>query len=1022
MNKIRTRKVTLKQAGALVMAASLLLSSWSAAAPAAIAEDGAASGASVETTFVRIDPNEVVQSDFLGVGVNVIPTSLMEGTTRHGYTEAHWEMDRKRIMTVQPKVARVWFQIDWMESSKGVYTWDSPEMLAFYKYLDAFKEAGTEIEFNMGWKIGSKAHEWFNIPGVDPWTSAPADLDAYAASTSAVLNELINNRGYDNIKYLTFYNEPNGSWDFEAPGDQQAYYAEMVRKASERLAQDGLRERIEIWGPEETGAPAWTRYMKDHVDEHMDGYSFHVYGESYEGLKAQFAARIDYVKPKPVHLTEFGWGDDNASNWNAGFANSVIASANLGVKSALIWQLNGVWSPDPYGGTNGVYTMWDSLVLGMEPRKTFYIGGLLTRYIPEHSEVLKVDVGSPDVRAAAFRSQDGNYTILLESKAGAPKDVTFDFGGVEIGKTFRKLAYQDDVVRTANAILPPVSGTFEAGTSFRDAGIDGEYTVAIYTTAPAQTQVEVSPLAPTVRSGDKIEFAANVIDGSGAVTWSIVGENNGAINKNTGVYHAPQVEHETYIAVRATSEQDPSAAGVALVKVLPKSLPNTAETPTFSLEAGVYPSAEALVLSTSTSGADIRYTTDGSTPTESSPLYTRPIILKDGSLALYKARAFKAGLKPSSSVSALYQIGQVSNGPDGYEFCMYEGGECYFEGEAVVAFGADGLFNYAVHTDGVACSADVFGDPNPGVPKRCFFSFDIPEELPVVTIYNSGFEKPTTTSARPGPMTNGWVFDSRTGVQHNNGPFQATPAPQGVQTGYLKTDGGVSGVLYQEINFKPGTYQMEFKAAKRTSFGGLQTFDVYFDDTVIGSYAPTSGEVRIGDRRIDGLNPVAINHAGIARSVPAEEMTDEEWRRMTAVNLDGVFWGCREAGRVMLERGSGSIVNIASMSGMISNHPQPQAHYNAAKAGVIMLTKSLAGEWASRGVRVNAVSPGYTRTPMTEPSMSKSEWAEVWLSSTPMGRVAEPHEIAPAVLYLASDAASFATGTNLVVDGGYTVW
>ena len=185
-----------------------------------------------------------------------------------------------------------------------------------------------------------------------------------------------------------------------------------------------------------------------------------------------------------------------------------------------------------------------------------------------------------------------------------------------------------------------------------------------------------------------------------------------------------------------------------------------------------------------------------------------------------------------------------------------------------------------------------------------------------------------------------------------------------------------------------------------------------------GSVRALVREVLDGHGRLD----VMVNNAGIARSVPAEEMTDEEWRRMTAVNLDGVFWGCREAGRVMLERGSGSIVNIASMSGMISNHPQPQAHYNAAKAGVIMLTKSLAGEWASRGVRVNAVSPGYTRTPMTEPSMSKSEWAEVWLSSTPMGRVAEPHEIAPAVLYLASDAASFATGTNLVVDGGYTSW
>ena len=177
-------------------------------------------------------------------------------------------------------------------------------------------------------------------------------------------------------------------------------------------------------------------------------------------------------------------------------------------------------------------------------------------------------------------------------------------------------------------------------------------------------------------------------------------------------------------------------------------------------------------------------------------------------------------------------------------------------------------------------------------------------------------------------------------------------------------------------------------------------------------------EVLDGHGRVD----VMVNNAAIAQSAPAEEMTDEEWRRMISVNLDGVFWGCREAGRAMLERGSGAIVNIASMSGVISNRPQPQAHYNAAKAGVIMLTKSLAGEWASRGVRVNAVSPGYIRTPMTEPSMSNSEWADVWLSSTPMGRIAEPREIAPAVVYLASNAASFTTGANLVVDGGYTIW
>jgi NAD(P)-dependent dehydrogenase (short-subunit alcohol dehydrogenase family) len=141
-----------------------------------------------------------------------------------------------------------------------------------------------------------------------------------------------------------------------------------------------------------------------------------------------------------------------------------------------------------------------------------------------------------------------------------------------------------------------------------------------------------------------------------------------------------------------------------------------------------------------------------------------------------------------------------------------------------------------------------------------------------------------------------------------------------------------------------------------------------------------------------------------------------------SVNLDGVFWCCRALGRAMLEQGSGAIVNIASMSGVVSNHPQPQAAYNASKAGVITLTKSLAGEWASRGVRVNAVSPGYIRTPLTEQGMAMPEWADVWLASTPMGRLAEPEEIAPAVVYLASDASSYATGTNLVIDGGYTSW
>ncbi|GMA17064.1 glucose 1-dehydrogenase (plasmid) [Deinococcus metallilatus] len=167
---------------------------------------------------------------------------------------------------------------------------------------------------------------------------------------------------------------------------------------------------------------------------------------------------------------------------------------------------------------------------------------------------------------------------------------------------------------------------------------------------------------------------------------------------------------------------------------------------------------------------------------------------------------------------------------------------------------------------------------------------------------------------------------------------------------------------------------------------------------------------------------VLVNNAGIVRNTPAEDTPDDDWRAVLGVNLDGVFWCCREFGRQMLARGRGSIVSTASMSGLISNHPQPQAAYNASKAAVIHLTRSLAGEWASRGVRVNAVAPGYTATPLTKRGLETPEWRETWLKETPMGRLAEPREIAPAVLYLASDAASFVTGQTIVVDGGYTAW
>lgn len=166
---------------------------------------------------------------------------------------------------------------------------------------------------------------------------------------------------------------------------------------------------------------------------------------------------------------------------------------------------------------------------------------------------------------------------------------------------------------------------------------------------------------------------------------------------------------------------------------------------------------------------------------------------------------------------------------------------------------------------------------------------------------------------------------------------------------------------------------------------------------------------------------VAANCAGIANAAAAEEMSLAQWQRVFDINLTGVFLSCQAEARVMLPRKQGSIVSIASMSGTIVNRGILQAHYNASKAAVMHLSKSLAMEWSGSGIRVNTISPGYTATPMNlRPEVA--EQVKQFEADTPLGRMATVDEMVGPAVFLSSQAASFCTGIDLIVDGGFVCW
>jgi NAD(P)-dependent dehydrogenase (short-subunit alcohol dehydrogenase family) len=174
-----------------------------------------------------------------------------------------------------------------------------------------------------------------------------------------------------------------------------------------------------------------------------------------------------------------------------------------------------------------------------------------------------------------------------------------------------------------------------------------------------------------------------------------------------------------------------------------------------------------------------------------------------------------------------------------------------------------------------------------------------------------------------------------------------------------------------------------------------------------------------------GFLTIGVNNAGMGAWRDALLQDFAEWRKILSLNLDSVFLCARTEAKEMIQRGYGKIINTASMSAHISNTPQNQCAYNSSKAGVLHLTRSLAAEWASKNIKVNSISPGYTKTALVDDLLKTPEGLTMlpkWMEKVPMGRMAEVEDLQGALVYLASEASDYATGTDIIIDGGYCCW
>ena len=596
-----------------------------------IQQTGTSTGNSIIRN-INVKTSNTVFKNFLSFGANINAGILTkEGIEKTGMNSVYFEIEKKRYMSAKPQISRFHFPVgnivtntepnpsredyennaDYINYKNGVYDFESDAMQANYQYLDILKACGGKVYINFGYTNETRIQSWFCLRDDAPNQSAPADTTLFVKACIASLEELVINRGYDNIIGVSFFNEPNSSNHFEAIGSKPAYYVSIIKKTAEALKKSKLNGKIQIFGAEVSNIRINNRsfidYLFDNSLQYLKAFTAHNYFSSIakpdEGVTEPVNYDFNYklgsfvrnFYKTPIYFGEFNTGSydyneeitgtkvDKAEGgrwtWETSNAAYFISCANSGIGGAARWSYSGQYWPDPAGWgsyENNYHSLYlcplslDAVENGVLDK--YYEDSLLTNYVKAGSDVLYVDWTGEDTRVSAFKLPDGNYTVIVEvNDAKQERKINLNFDKA-LGKTLYRMSFSHNVKNTGNATVQPCDKKFDnVGKSITD-NVGVGYAYYVYTTCPPIKQVELNKVTAEISAGETVQFTTKLVDcpSNEEIVWSIsseVGGHKGSVNQRGLYIAATDAIAGDMVAVRASLKSDPTVYSVAIIKI-----------------------------------------------------------------------------------------------------------------------------------------------------------------------------------------------------------------------------------------------------------------------------------------------------------------------------------------------------------------------------------------------------------------------------------------------------------------------